>query len=197
MRKIRVRRWAVSTLTVALLLGVVSAVRAEVLPPGDCVGLSGTTAAARPELAGTVLQDNLIPFTIVDSDGNPCFQGVVHDRVVQSTLTGELHFYFYIRDTDPNLPCCIMEADRTGFNDGLTDVDFRLDGPGTVGPPLACRSADGDEVDFSFDPCIFAGSDSRFVFVITCATDFDPTGGTLTLYADGGSSVTLTVAAPL
>ena len=90
-----------------------------------------------------------------------------------------------------------MEVARTDFTSQFTDVDYRLDGLGTVGSPLACRSADGDEVDFSFDPCIFAGSDSRFVFVITCATDFDPTGGTLTLYADGGSSVTLTVAAPL
>jgi hypothetical protein len=121
---------------------------------------------------------------------------VVQDRVVQSTLTGELHFYFYIRDTTANLPCCLVSAARTGFGSGLTDVDYRLDGLGTIGPRLACRTVTGNEVDFFFDPCIPSGSDSTFVFVITRAQDFDQTG-ILTLGFSDGSFVTLNVAAPL
>jgi len=74
--------------------------------------------------------------------------------------------------------------------------DFRLDGLGTIGPPLACRTAGGDEVDFYFNPCLPAGSDSYFVFVITRAEDFNQVG-TLTLTTDNGSSVTLAVAGPL
>jgi hypothetical protein len=196
MKKIRVRRWAQSALAVALLLGAGSLARAVFLPPSFWVGLSGTTYAARPELGGVVLQDNLIPFTITDSAGNPRFQGVVQDRVVQSTLTGELHFYFYIRNTTPNLPCRIVRAARTGFGVGLTDVDYRLDGLGTVGPPLAHRTGTGDEVDFFFGPGIPAGLDSKFVFVITRAQNFGP-GGTLKLTTNDGSSVTLNVAAPI
>jgi hypothetical protein len=197
MRKICVRRWAVSAVTVALMWGLVSPVRAVVLPPGGCVGLVGTTLALRAELAGVSLLDNLIPFTILDSAGNPCYRGVVQDSVLRSDLTGALHFYFRIRDTDPHLPCCIVQVARTDFTNQVTDVDYRLDGLGTIGSPLACRSAAGDEVDFYFDPCIRAGSDSLYHFVITRALAFDPVGGYLTITTDDGSSVTLLVAGPL
>jgi hypothetical protein len=196
MKKLRVRHLAKSALALAILLGAVSRVAAVVLAPGDCMGLGGTTAAAQPELAGVVLQDNLIPFTIADAAGNPCFQGVVQDRVVQSDLTGELHFYFYIRDTVPNLPCCLVKVARTGFADAPTDVDYRVDGLGTVGPSVACRTPTGDEVDFYFDPCIPSGLDSYFVFVITSAQNFDQVG-TLTLTTDDGSTINITVAGPL
>jgi hypothetical protein len=197
MKKICVRHWAVSAVIVALLLGTVSLVRAVVVVPGGCVGLAGTTLAARPELAGVSLLDNLIPFTIFDSAGNPCYRGVVQDSVLKSNVTGTLHFYFRIRDTDPNMPCCIVQVARTDFTNQVTDVDYRIDGLGTIGSPLACRSAVGDEVDFYFDPCIPAGSDSLYHFVITRATAFDPTGGSLTITTDTGDSVTLTVAGPL
>src|SRR5262249_32485997 len=108
MKKIRVRRWAQGALAVAVLLGAGSPIRAVFLPPGGCVWLFGTTAATRPELVGVALQDNLIPFTIVDGVGNPCFAGMVQDTVVKSNLTGALHFYFRIRDTDPSLPGSIV-----------------------------------------------------------------------------------------
>jgi hypothetical protein len=191
MRKIHVWRWAASALSVALLLGSGSLARAVVLAPNQCVPLFGTSG-----LGGLVVQDNLIPFQILDAAGNYCYEGVVQDRVVLRP-SGTYDFYFRIRDTTPGLPCCIVEVARTDFTNQFTDVDWRIDGLGTIGAAAACRSVAGDEIDFLFDPCIRAGSDSRFHFVATEATNYDPNGGTLTIITDDGSSVTLTVAGPL
>jgi hypothetical protein len=147
-------------------------------------------------LGGLVVQDNLIPFQIFDAAGNLCYEGVVQDRVVLSAA-GTYDFYFRIRDTTPALPCCIVEVDRTDFTHQFTDVDWRIDGLGTIGAWSACRSAAGDEIEFFYDPCIRAGSDSRFHFVATEATAYAPNGGTLTIITDDGSSLTLAVAGPL
>ena len=40
-----------------------------ILAPGTSCALSGTTESAEPYLAGTVLQDDLVPFSISLSDG--------------------------------------------------------------------------------------------------------------------------------
>jgi hypothetical protein len=191
MRKIHVWRWAASALSVALLLGSGLPVCAVVLGPSQSAPLFGAGG-----LGGLVVQDNLIHFQILDAAGNFCYEGVVQDRVVL-TSGGTYDFYFRIRDTTPGLPCCIVEVARTDFTNQFTNVDWRIDGLGTIGAWAACRSAAGDEIDCFFDPCIRAGSDSRFHFVSTEATDYDPNGGTLTIFTDDGSSVTLTVAGPL
>jgi hypothetical protein len=75
-------------------------------------------------------------------------------------------------------------------------VDYRTDGLGDVGPGLASRTVIPDEVDFDFSlDAIGPGQESLFTFVVTEATGFAQTG-TLTLYTDDGSSVTLSCAAP-
>jgi hypothetical protein len=185
-----------AALAAATLLGPAPQSRAVNLLVGQIVALNGTTSAARPELAGVVLQDNLIPFTITDASNTVVFQGTVQDRVVRSNVTGALHFYFFIRDTDPTQSGSIVAVSRTGFGTGSTDVDYRTDGLGDIGPDLALRIFGPGEVDFDFwDNPIPAGLESLFTFVVTRATDFAQSG-TLTLYTDDGSSVTLPCAAP-
>src|SRR5687767_13425744 len=49
-----------------------------------------TTAAARPELAGTVVRDETIPFT-VDGPGGTIFTGALRDQVLRAT-DGTLSF---------------------------------------------------------------------------------------------------------
>jgi hypothetical protein len=185
-----------TALAAVALLGPAPDCQAVVLPSGTFIGLFGTSAAARPELVGVALQDNLIPFTITDASNTVLFQGTVQDRVVRSEMTGALHFYFFIRDTDSTGRHHIVGVSRTGFGNGSTDVDYRTDGLGDVGPWWASRLVVPDEVDFDFSLCpIYPGLESLFTFVVTEATDFAQTG-TLTLYTEDGSSVTLTCAAP-
>lgn len=173
-----------TALSIALLANATfpSPANAVPLSPGDTVPLSGTTVAARPELAGVVLQDVIRPFSIDFGDGT-FTTGQVQDRVVRETATGTLDLYYRIFN-DAGSAGFVGQIVR-GFFDGFaTDVDFRIDGLGTVGPDSAFRSLagslGGDQVFFSFladriDP----GEESRFFFVRTDATNFNEGGGTL------------------
>src|SRR5260370_19130174 len=139
MSKAKTGAWLFCALATLVLSGTPSASRAAPLPLGGIVPLSGATAAARPELAGLVLEDQLIPFTITDSVGNVIYQGTIQNRVVLSNTLGTLAFYFAIRHTDPTLGGSIISVSRTGFRDGTklfaTDEDFRSDGLESIGPP--------------------------------------------------------------
>jgi hypothetical protein len=202
MSKSKSSLWVLCALATFLLAGRPSPSLAVPLPLGAITPLSGTTSAARPELAGLVLEDQLIPFTITDSDGNVLYQGTIQNRVVLSQRHQTLAFYFAIRHTDPSFRGSIVGVSRTGFREGTTifstDVDFRLDGLGSIGPAGASRNGGGDQIDFAFaNNPVTAGAESRFVFVLTHATKYDAVG-TLTLYTeDGSSSGPLTVFAPV
>ena len=190
-----VRCFAVAT----LLLGVPTWGWAVDLPPGGEVALQGTTTFQRPELAGPVVLDILIPFTISDAAGNPIYRGNVQNRVSFSDIDQTYIFCLRIRDTDPTLPGRLALVTRTGFHRGTTDVDYALDGLGMIGPAAASRTLHrhGNEVDFDFsNNPIPGGSSSYFVFVLTGATDYKDGKGTLTLYTTDGSSVSVAVAAP-
>ena len=60
-----------------------------VVDGGPAANLSGTTAAKRPELAGTVLKDVVRPFSI-NLLGGGKITGTVQDRVVREKKTGTL-----------------------------------------------------------------------------------------------------------
>jgi hypothetical protein len=194
-------QWVLSALATFLLLGTSSPSLAVLVLPSTSVPLSGATADARPELAGLVLEDQLISFTIIDPLNNVIYQGTIQNRVVLSDTLGTLAFYFRIRDTDPTRSGSIAAVSRTGFRNGTTvfatDVDFRPDGLGSISPSWASRDEPGNEVDFYFANWVPAGAESQFVFVLTDATRYDAVG-TLTLYsADGSSSGPLQVFAPI
>ena len=89
--------------------------------------LSGTTSAARPELAGLVLEDVITPFSF----GALNISGTVQNRVVRETVSGTLDFYWRIR-VDPTSTGGDVGAFRlTGFGYGnIVDADWRIDGVG-------------------------------------------------------------------
>ena len=164
-----------------------------VVDGGPAANLSGTTAAKRPELAGTVLQDMVRPFSI-NLTGGGKITGTVQDRVVREKKTGTLDFYYRITNdvtstgTGPagvNTPT-IDTAVRRHFPAGIsTDVDYRTDGRGQVAPSTASRGGQ-TAVGFVFTAAIGPGQQTRFFFVKTSATKFDGEGN---LSITGGSEI--------
>lgn len=160
-----------------LALGVY-AMPAPAVPinPGDTVALAGTTSAARPELAGDVLVDTIRPFSI-DLGGGLMITGSVQDRVVRSDADGTLDFYYRLFndvDSSGTVDFVVREV-YTGFS---TDVDFRTDGLGTIGPDQAFRLAgSGEEVRFDFlADTVGPGEESRLFFIKTDATQYNDSG---------------------
>ena len=67
---------------------------AVLLNPGDfAVPLPGTSVALEPQLAGSVLIDELIPFSFSAGVGLGNITGQVQQRIVQSSMDGTLDFY--------------------------------------------------------------------------------------------------------
>lgn len=151
------------------------------LSAGGTVPTVGTTAAARPELAGLVLEDAIRNVNLGSG-----ISVSVQDRVVRSDLTGTLDFYYRIINNntfDVRLGDLISHSSFAGFT---TDVDYRIDGLGNPNPLTAARSADGSTVTFDFDNSqnnallLAAGETTRFFFVKTGATLYNALGqGTL------------------
>ncbi len=202
MPKPNTRMWALCALATMVVSGGSPPSFAASLPPGSIAPLSGTTVSDRPELAGVVLEDALIPFTITDPSSTLIYQGTIQNRVVMSNTLGTLIFEFRIRDTDATLGGSLIGVSRTGFRNGTTlfatDVDFSLDGLGTIGPPGASRNGGGNQIDFAFagNP-VTPGAESYFVEALTDSIHYDAVG-TLTLYtSDGSDSGPLTVFAPV
>jgi len=158
---------------------------AATLNPGNISLLFGTTAAARAELAGTVLEDTSRPFAI-DLGGGLSITGTIQDRVVRSDIDGTLDFYYRITN-DATSDGSILFANRTDYSGVTTDVDWRIDGLGLVAPSFAFRNPSGDEVTFFFTSLpIGPGGDSRFFFIKTDATMYNESGQGL-LAGTGGS----------
>src|SRR5687768_4264211 len=59
-----------------------------VVLPGGVAILPGTTAAAQPALAGVVVRDVMIPFSVHDAGGNEIFRGTLQDSVTRENGTG-------------------------------------------------------------------------------------------------------------
>jgi hypothetical protein len=152
------------------------------LNPGDTIPLAGTTFAAEPDLGGVVLEDVLRTINIGRQEVT------LQDRVVRSTNTGTLDFYYAIRNNSANVvPILDLLVQRSSFAGFSTDVNFRLDGLGTVSPINASRTADGKTVSFLFNgnavlpPATQTASGllpgmTRFFYVKTNATTYDALG---------------------
>jgi len=174
---------AIATAIGAVLLTVASAAQAVslnnafVAEPFLDTGLGGTTVAARPELAGTVLVDDVQPFDF----GALGITGAVQNRVVRENGTGTLDFYWRII-VDPTSTGGGVSAFRLedfGYAN-LTDADWRIDGVGSAAPFIGrlfnpAGHPDG-AINFLFpDPPVQPGdpaektNGSRFFFLHTDA----------------------------
>jgi hypothetical protein len=181
----------------ATLLGTAAALAVSVLlPPGGSLGVPSTTAATEPDLAGVVVHDVLVPFTIRTATGVLC-AGNLQDRVVRSNRTHRLHFYYRIRDTKG--PGAINRIATVSFAVPMLRVAYRTDGLGTVPPRQASRSGGtGALVTFTFsDPPISCArhQESRFVLLKTTATAF-ATGGTTRILATTGAGASVPTVKP-
>ena len=169
------------------------------LTPNTWGWLGGTTSAQLPDLAGTVIHDRVRTFEIKDAAGTILFKGKLQDRIVRSTATDDLHFYYRVRDTDPAYVGDMVAVDAAGFA-GLfgVHVDFRPDGLGTENPSRAARSADGNVVRFTYWPApIDGGESSKSCLVKPEGIEEYEEGGTVTLRLLSGESIILPAMKPV
>ena len=146
--------------------------------------ISGTTVAARPELAGTVLEDMLTSFSFAGA--GEAVSGVVQNRVIRS-VDGTIDFAWRITIDDTSNGD-ISAFRVTGFDGFALDADWRIDGLGNVAPTTAryFGSAAGS-VNFLFDTNeIGVRESSYFFFLDTEATNYALTGMYDMLCADSG-----------
>ncbi|MEO5656841.1 MAG: PEP-CTERM sorting domain-containing protein [Nitrospiria bacterium] len=162
------------------------------LTPGSTVLTPGTTSALRPELAGVVIEDVLTPFAGTDALGNVVFTGTLQARVVRETAAGTLDFYYRIFNDASSLDP-ISRLSSTDFSGFLTDVDYRLDGLGSVGSVSADRSSNGRVVGVNFGLVddLGPGEESYFLFIQTDATSY---GVGSTALLNGGRAAVSTFA---
>lgn len=168
-----------------------TALTAPVPPtPFADTALSGTTAAARPELAGTVLEDWISSFSF---NG---VTGTIQNRVVRETGTGTLDFYWKVDVDSSDTGAGVTAFRLTDFGYGnLKDADWRIDGLGTVAPTTgrlfnAVNQPDGS-INFLFDGAVTAGTQSRFFFLHTDATRYAKTAG-FDLLSSGSNNISPT-----
>lgn len=177
----------VSLLTVAIAVAA-NAAQAATLVSGGSTNVSGTTAAADPQLAGTIVNDNILtaPLLRIPDPSSIFFVGFdIQNRVVESGATGTLNFGPRIR-FGANVTAGNFFIDRlqlTGFGNFETDVAYRTDGLGDAGPTFAERSADGNVLNFDFGFPLVVGNlaqsvkqESHFLSIKANASYFENTG---------------------
>jgi len=148
---------------------------AAVLPAnGSLVALPGTSAAAQPQLAGTVVRDVVAPFTLHISDdtcGESCdfrydLTGELQSRVVKA-VDGTYDFYWRIttqpilsrirnsedgrqmEPTPPGFTADLSWATLSGFVAPQYRAGWRNDGTGSAPPRTAALGPTGPVFHFS------------------------------------------------
>lgn len=170
---------AAPLLTLITLIASPSMVHAVVLSGGPAAyALPGTTVAARPELAGTIIEDEFSAFTV--TLGAETLSGVIQNRVVRSDVDNTLDFYWRIIPDSGNGD--IRSFRIGGFEGFALDADWRIDGLGTVNPDTAQYFGDGTgNVNFVFDDEVGFSDlggyeESTFFFLDTAALNYDRSG---------------------
>jgi hypothetical protein len=122
-------RFACGAFLASSFLSVNVLASVAVVPGALPIALPGTTFAAEPDLGGPVLGDKVIPFRIVNSGGALLFEGKLQNRVVRSSTTSKLHFYYRIFETHGGLNGIPGEVSR-GVAGGR--IEFRFNNPSEV-----------------------------------------------------------------
>ncbi len=167
-----------SLIVFALAFAAGSTAGAVVVAPGGGSPLGGTTSAADPNLAGTVINDNLIAWSIADGAGGVLVSGNLENRVVRSDLLGTLIFAPRLTDIvygDRGAPEN-LSLSLTGYGGGALDIDYRTDGLGVATFPFVGRSADGNTLLFPTVSGAPGFDSSLFLSILSTATGFGLTG---------------------
>ena len=144
---------------------------AVLLNPGDNLALPGTTVAAEPQLAGTVLVDEIIPFSFGSISGQ------VQQRVVRSSSDGTLDFYWRVM-SNANSTAGIGSFRVGDFVSPEYNANWRSDGLGVHAPDRARRftGVDASSVNFLFEGGgLLANESSYFFFFDSTATNYAKT----------------------
>lgn len=147
--------------------------QADLIGPGTMIGFNGTSEQLEPELAGTVLVDELIDFSFSG------ISGTVQQRVVRSSLDNSIDFYWRIVN-DSSSTEAISYFHLLSFDAPEYGPNWRSDWPGDKVPVAVFRHFEPFEsnVDFEFgfgaDPLV-PGTETRFFFLNTTATEFAKT----------------------
>jgi hypothetical protein len=169
-----------SKIIAAAAFGVTAlSANAALLGPGDNLALTGTTVATEPQLAGTVLIDELIPFSFSAGVGAGDITGTVQQRIVQSSVDGTLDFYWRVM-SDANSAAAIGSFRVGGFVSPEYNANWRIDGLGDNAPDHAHRFSGSEDtfVNFLFDgagDALLPGQSSYFFFFDTTATNYAKT----------------------
>ena len=173
----------IRTLLFILFLFTSSSYAIDVLPGGSST-LSGTTFAANPDLGGSAQSDLLLPFQIFDGGGSLLIEGVLQDRVILSTNLNTMIFAPRLRNISGVAGSRIIRLTVEGYTGFTTDIDYRTDGLGNLGPNSVDRATGaGDLLSFNYNPNqITPPNESLFISILTNAPQFFFTGR-VTIYA--------------
>ena len=167
------------------------------LPPQTTLKVPALTDAGYPNLGGVVIYDELVPFTLQAPGGSVQCSGNLQERVVRSTNTGELDFYYRVRDTAG--VGTVARIDTSSFTGLPLSVGFRADGLGTAPPQVADRSAaPGASITFEFgsQPVSCAThQESQFMLISTGATNF-VVGGKADIFSTTGVEFSMPAVMP-
>ena len=159
---------------------------AVTVPPGTTVALGGTTVASEPDLAGTIVQDDTMPFTICCTNSNTgqsvSITGFVQERVVQA-VDGYYDFYWrvFVDSTSSaslGAPVGYFRLGNFGSLAATYNINYRTDGLGATAPGSVHRfpGSQANFYNFNFTPSgIAPGSTSFFMFMDTDATSYGKT----------------------
>lgn len=181
-----------------MLLGLVGWAAAAFAVPTTMgmfnVPLSGTTAAAQPELAGSVVTDQ--SFALKSGGAHPIV-GSIQVRVTRGQ-DGKLTFAWRIINEATSGPR-LTQFFLLRFPNGAYDVNWRSDGLGDVAPTSVSGSngvsGDGYYHSFQFPRGIGPGQSSRFIFLRTNATEYRTTDAQA--YVNGDETNSNHVAIPV
>ena len=146
------------------------------LSPGDNLPLTGTTVAAEPQLAGTVLVDEIIPFSF--GVGSDFISGSVQQRVVRSSVDNTIDFSWRVLNTGEGSLAPIGSFRVGNFVSPEYNANYRTDGSGNLGPDHAHRFTGSEDtfVNFLFsNNGLGANKGSYFFFFDTTATNYAKT----------------------
>lgn len=154
----------------SLSLGVLSASAVNMAPGAFVSPLPGTSVAAEPQLAGTVVEDGTQTYSGTFTTTNEPWQVEVNDRVIHAD-DGTYDFYFRI--TVLQKPAVYpMTVSRDGFAGLSTNVSWRTDFLGTVNPSSGSRTADGDTILWDYGFNMPVNQLTKGIFVDTQATSY-------------------------
>ncbi|QNA87912.1 PEP-CTERM sorting domain-containing protein [Massilia sp. Dwa41.01b] len=185
------------TLALAIALTLSTGAQAVILPVGT-TPLDGTTVDESPQLAGVVLEDDVMAFSFAAYGGT--VSGTVQSRVVRSSVDGTLDFYWRVVN-DPNSSGAITSFRIGNFVTGIYNGDYRIDGIGEVAPDSVLRF-DTPNLNFLFGAAgggtLGPGAGSNFMFLDTNAIRYGRTASyDLTTLENGSISGLFPTFAPL